>query len=331
MGGVCFKWALRFWVFFIAVFFAACSQEETSPTAPQDRTGEKTEPQSSGDKPESKEPGDKPEYCGDREVIYHHDTVTIYRDTVERVIEKEGASYTSFVYRDTAGAIDTVTKYSSQLSCDVGENDLSCRYTSTDLILIPIDGPLISYDPLEYEIFVIDTVHCHVTITDTVVKDTFYKDSYSFKHDTTFINYGESRATDYIPPERVYEPGNHPFDSTAIRDFFDTLDISDSLLGGKNHLEINSDLRFHGFPLTVRERVQVGVIVQDGKFRNVKIWPEKWGPEEHYYQIERDSTLEADTTVTWTLGFTRYEGGREELDSIQVTTFFKTARASLGD
>ena len=306
----------------LAAIMAACSQEDTSPIEPQGETGEKTGPQVSGD---------KPEYCGDREVIYHHDTVTIFRDTAERVIEKEGSSYTSFVYRDTAGAIDTVTKYSSQLKCDVGENNLSCRYSSTDPILIPIDGPLISYDPLEYEIFVIDTVHCHVTITDTVVKDTFYKDSYSFKHDTTFINYGESRATDYIPPERVYEPGNHPFDSTEIRDFFDTLDVSDSLLGGKDHLEINSDLRFHGFPLTVRERVQVGVIVQDVMFRNVKIWPEKWGPEEHYYQIERDNTLKADTTVTWTLEYTRYERGQEEKDSIQVTTFFKTARASLGD
>ena len=298
----------------LAAFMVACSQEDASPTEPQGETGEKTEPQ---------ERDDKPEYCGDREVIYHHDTVIVFRDTVESVIENEGNSYTSFVYRDTAGAIDTVTKYSSQLSCDVGENDLSCRYTSTDLILIPIDGPLISYDPLEYEIFVIDTVHCHVTITDTVVKDTFYKDSYSFKHDTTFINYGESRATDYIPPERVYDPGRFPFDSAAIRDFFDTLDVSDSLLGGKDHLEINSDLRFHGFPLTVREQVQVGVIVQDGKFRNVKIWPEKWGPEEHYYQIERDNTLEADTTVTWTLEYTRYEGEQEEKDSIQVTTCFK--------
>lgn len=307
---------------FLATFMVACSQEETSPTGPQGETGEKTGPQVSGD---------KPEYCGDREVIYHHDTVTIFRDTAERVIEKEGSSYTSFVYRDTAGAIDTVTKYSSQLKCDVGENDLSCRYSSTDPILIPLEGPLISYDPMEYEIMVIDTVHCHVTITDTVVKDTFYKDSYSFKHDTTFINYGESRMTDYIPPERVYEPGEFPFDSTELRDFFDTLDVSDSLLGGKAHLEINSDLRFHGFPLTVREWVQVGVIVQDGKIWNVKIWPEKWGPEEHYYQIERDSTLEADTTVTWTLEYTRYERGQEEKDSIQVTTLFKTARASHGD
>jgi len=303
---------------FLATFMVACSQEETSPTGPQGETGEKTGPQVSGD---------KPEYCGDREVIYHHDTVTIFRDTAERVIEKEGSSYTSFVYRDTAGAIDTVTKYSSQLKCDVGENDLSCRYSSTDPILIPLEGPLISYDPMEYEIMVIDTVHCHVTITDTVVKDTFYKKTYSFKHDTTFINYGESRMTDYIPPERVYEPGEFPFDSTAIRDFFDTLDVSDSLLGGKNHLEINSELHFHGFPLTVREQVQIGVIVKDKIIPDVK-WPEKWGPQKHYYQIERDNTLEADTTVTWTLEYTRYEGGQEEKDSIQVTTFFKTGQTA---
>lgn len=299
-------------VAFLTTFMAACSQETSSPTEPQGETGEKTGPQVSGD---------KPEYCGDKEVIYHHDTVTVFRDTAERVIEKEGSSYISFVYRDTAGAIDTVTKYSSQLKCDVGENDLSCRNSSTDAILISLDGPLISYDSLEYEVFVIDTVYCHVAITDTVVKDTFYMDLYSFKHDTTFINYGESRVTDYIPPERVYEPGNHPFDSTEIRDFFDTLDVSDSLLGGKDHLEINSELHFHGFPLTVLEPLQVGVIVQDRI--NVRFWPEKWGPQEHYYQIERDNTLKADTTVTWTLEYTRYERGQEEKDSIQVTTLFK--------
>ena len=68
---------------FLATFMVACSQEETSPTGPQGETGEKTGPQVSGD---------KPEYCGDREVIYHHDTVTIFRDTAERVIEKEAAT-----------------------------------------------------------------------------------------------------------------------------------------------------------------------------------------------------------------------------------------------
>ena len=304
----------------LAAFMVACSQEDTSPTGPQGETGEKTGPQVSGD---------KPEYCGDREVIYHHDTVTVFRNTVDRVIEKEGSPYTSFVYRDTAGAIDTVTNFSAALDCDIGKTEFSCQ--EKPVVLVLNDGPYVPYGPLDYEVFVIDTVHCHVTITDTVVKDTFYMDLYSFKHDTTFINYGESRATDYIPPERVYEPGDHPFDSTAIRDFFDTLDVSDSLLGGKDHLEINSELHFHGFPLTVLEPLQVGVIVQDGKFRNVKIWPEKWSPKVHYYQIERDNTLEADTTVTWTLEYTRYEGEQEEKDSIQVTTFFKTARSSSQD
>lgn len=316
MGGVCFKWALRFWVFFIAVFFAACSQEEASPTGPQDETGEKTEPQSSGD---------KPEYCGDREVIYHHDTVTVYRDTVERVIEKEGASYTSFLYSDSTGAIDTLTKSSAALECDIGETEFSCQEKLV-FVLAPIDGPAY-YEPVVYQ--VIDTVHCHVTITDTVVKDTFYKKSYSYKYDTTFINYGENRLTDYIVPERVYEPGEYPFDSVAIRDFFDTLDVSDSRMGGKKRLMVNSELSFRDFPLTV-----LGVMpVLDAQYsyKYLKSWPEKWTPLVNTYEFENFNELVSDTTVTWTLGFTRYEGGREELDSIQVTTFFKTARASLGD
>ena len=317
MGGVCFKWALRFWVFFIAVFFAACLQEEASPTGPQDETGEKTEPQSSGD---------KPEYCGDKEVVYHHDTVTVYRDTVERVIEKEGASYTSFLYSDSTGAIDTLTKSSAALECDIGETEFSCQEKLV-FVLAPIDGPAY-YEPVVYQ--VIDTVHCHVTITDTVVKDTFYKESYSYKYDTTFINYGENRLTDYIVPERVYEPGEHPFDSTEIRDFFDTLDVSDSRMGGKKRLTVNSELSFHDFPLTVLGVMRVIDTQIDYKMLE-RSWPEKKIPQEHTYQFESFNTLASDTTVTWTLEYTRYEGDQEEKDSIQVTTFFKTARASFRD
>lgn len=299
----------------LATIMAACSQEDTSPIEPQGETGEKTGPQVSGD---------KPEYCGDREVIYHHDTVTVFRDTAERVIEKEGSSYTSFVYRDTAGAIDTVTKSSVALECDIGETEFSCQEQLV-FVLAPIDGP--AYEPVVYQ--VIDTVHCHVAITDTVVKDTFYKESFSFKHDTTFINYGENRLTDYIVPEFVYEPGEHPFDSTEIRDFFDTLDVSDSRMGGKKRLEINSELRFHGFPLTV-----LGVMtVLDAQYsyKYLKSWPEKWIPLVNTYEFESFNELVSDTTVTWTLEYTRYERGQEEKDSIQVTTLFKTARASLGD
>jgi hypothetical protein len=41
-----------------------------------------------------------------------------------------------------------------------------------------------------------------------------------------------------------------------------------------------------------------------------------------------ESKLQSDTTVTWTLGYTHYEKGIEETDSIQVTTFFKVEKAS---
>ena len=292
---------------FLATSMVACSQEEASPTGPQDGTGEKTEPQTSGD---------KPDYCGDREVVYHHDTVTVYRDTVERVIEKEGASYTSFLYSDSTGAIDTLTKSSAGLDCDIGETEFSCQ---EKLVLDRfLDGP--AYEPVVY--MVLDTVHCHVAITDTVVKDTFYKESYSFKHDTTFINYGENRVTDYILPEWVYDPGKYPFDSTEIRDFFDTLDLSDSRLGGKKRLTVNSDLSFHGFPMTV---LGVMTVINDQIAYKVigRSWPENRSPQEHTYQFESFNEFVSDTTVTWTLEYTRYERGQEEKDSIQVTTFFK--------
>lgn len=324
MGRIFFRKTLFVWGLFTTAFFMSCSQGEVSPTEPVDKIGEKTEPQSSGDKPESKEPGDKPDYCGDKEVVYHHDTVTVYRDTVERVIEKEGASYTSFLYSDSTGAIDTLTKSSVALECDIGETEFSCQEQLV-LVLAPIDGP--AYEPVVYQ--VIDTVHCHVTITDTVVKDTFYKESYSYKHDTTFINYGENRLMDYIVPEFVYEPGEHPFDSTEIRDFFDTLDVSDSRMGGKKRLTVNSELSFRDFPLTV-----LGVMpVLDAQYsyKYLKSWPEKWIPLVNTYEFENFNKLVSDTTVTWTLEYTHYERGQEERNSIQVTTFFKTARASLGD
>ena len=298
----------------LAAFMVACSQEDASPTEPQGETGEKTEPQ---------ERDDKPEYCGDREVIYHHDTAIVFRDTVESVIEKEGNSYTSFVYSDSTGAIDTLTKSSVALECDIGETEFSCQEQLV-LVLAPIDGP--AYEPVVYQELVIDTVHCHVSITDTVVKDTFYKESYSYKHDTTFINYGESRATDYIPPERVYEPGEFPFDSTEIRDFFDTLDVSDSRMGGKKRLMVNSELSFRDFPLTV-----LGVMpVLDAQYsyKYLKSWPEKWIPLVNTYEFGNFNELESDTTVTWTLEYTHYERGQEEKDSIQVTTFFKTGQTA---
>ena len=298
----------------LAAFMVACSQEDASPTEPQGETGEKTEPQ---------ERDDKPEYCGDREVIYHHDTVIVFRDTVESVIEKEGASYTSFLYSDSTGAIDTLTKSSVALECDIGETEFSCQEQLV-LVLAPIDGP--AYEPVVYQELVIDTVHCHVAITDTVVKDTFYKESYSFKHDTTFINYGENRLTDYIVPEFVYEPGEHPFDSTEIRDFFDTLDVSDSRMGGKKRLMVNSELSFRDFPLTV-----LGVMpVLDAQYsyKYLKSWPEKWTPLVNTYEFGNFNELVSDTTVTWTLEYTRYERGQEEKDSIQVTTFFKTGQTA---
>ena len=100
-------------------------------------------------------------------------------------------------------------------------------------------------------------------------------------------------------------------------------------MGGKKRLTVNSELSFRDFPLTV-----LGVMpVLDAQYsyKYLKSWPEKWTPLVNTYEFGNFNELVSDTTVTWTLEYTRYERGQEEKDSIQVTTFFKTARASLGD
>ena len=159
-----------------------------------------------------------------------------------------------------------------------------------------------------------------VVLIDTIYKDTLFRNTFTKKYDTTFINYGDNRLTDYIPPEYVYDLGEHPFDSTAMRDFFDTLDVRDPQLGGKNRIVVNSRLSFTGFPAVVM-RVENAYDFMDFVEIN-RTWPTKRRVGAREYVFE-NINMKSDSTVTWTLGFMHYETGVGEKDSIQVTTFFK--------
>ncbi len=308
------------WGAFIAMSFVACSVIELPPAAPQEGTAQPTI---------LEEPGDSlVSTTGKKDTVYHHREVTLYRDTVERVNEIQGTSYRSFVYKNSSGVLDTVTRDSNALKCNMGEESFSCEYFAQYIVENPIYGPpLIIYKD---SIRPLDTTKVHIYVVDTVYKDTFYRDTYKRINDTTFINYGESRMTDYIPPETTYDLGELPFDSTAIRDFFDTLDVSDSLLGGKNHLEVSSELRFIGFPLSKPLIVaQVSVIEIEVTRFGYKAWPKTVKAPKRDYEFSNEFVeFESDTTVTWTLEYTHYENGVEEADSIQVTTCFKTAQTA---
>ena len=309
------------WGGFIAMSFVACSVIELPPAAPQEGTAQPTILEETGD--DSLASG-----VERKDTIYHHSEVIVYRDTIERVNEIHGTSFLSFVYRKNSGALDTVTRDSNALKCDMGEESFSCEYFAQYIVEDPIYGPpLIIYKD---SIRPLDTTKVHIYVVDTVYKDTFYRNTYKRINDTTFINYGESRMTDYIPPEKTYDLGEHPFDSTAIRDFFDTLDVSDSLLGGKNHLEVNSNLKFIGFPLP--ESLNPGLVtlvILEPKNLEYRTWPTTLkAPKRNYVFSNEFVEFESDTTVTWTLEYTHYENGVEEADSIQVTTCFKTGQTA---
>ena len=326
MGRILFRKTLFVWGMLIAGLFVACSQGDTSPTRPGDdsRSSPEGTLQSS-----QEEPGDSASSgAGKKDTVYHHREVTVYRDTVEKVNEIHGTSFLSFVYKKNSGVLDTVTRDSNALKCDMGEESFSCEYFAQYIIENPPIDPIIIKDTIR--LTPLDTTKVHIYVVDTVYKDTFYQNTYKRINDTTFINYGESRMTDYIPPETTYDLGEHPFDSTAIRDFFDTLDVSDSLLGGKNHLEVNSNLKFIGFPLpeSLNPGLVTLVILEPNKLE-YRTWPTTLkAPKRNYVFSNEFVEFESDTTVTWTLEYTHYERGQEERNSIQVTTFFKTARST---
>ena len=289
------------WILFLLAFavtlLVACSSNEELVLGPADG-------------PADSVPGNTFTEKNTADTIYVHDTVVVYKDTVDKEVEIK-SSYTSFIYRDSANHLDTVSRESTRLTCDMEEESFSCKYA-----MQPMINPIPDYKKVE---MYLDSAPV-VVLMDTIYKDTLFRNTFTKKYDTTFINYGENRLTDYIPPEYVYDLGEHPFDSTAMRDFFDTLDVRDPQLGGNNRIVVNSQLSFTGFPAVVM-RVENAYDFMDYVEVN-RTWPTKRRVGTREYVFE-NIIMKSDSTVTWTLGFMHYENGVGEKDSIQVTTFFK--------
>ena len=252
------------------------------------------------------------------DTVIVRDTLVVYKDTVYDTTYYTD-SYTSFVYRENrTGELDTVTRKSQFIDCEMKADSFSCQWVGKivykDFDLVPVNGlGLHSCGLVGSSVY----YRCE---TDTLYHEAYHKIVSVPVADTSFINYGDTRKTDYIPPEYVYMQGEHPFDSTEIRAFFDTLDVSAPEMGGKQHIVLNSKLTFDGFPLTVLSVHSPGIVLVDPL-------PSRW-PRIYYaatveYNFSDVPPLQSDTTVTWTLGYTHYEKGIEETDSIQVTTFFK--------
>jgi hypothetical protein len=255
------------------------------------------------------------------DTIIYRDTLILYKDTVyDTTYSTE--SYTSFVYRENkTGELDTVTRNSQFIDCEMKADSFSCQWVGKivykDFDLVPVNGlGLHSCGLVGSSVY----YRCE---TDTLYHEAYHKIVSVPVADTSFINYGDSRKTDYIPPDYIYVQGEHPLDSTEMRAFFDTLDVRDPELGGKNHLTVSSELTFKDFPLSVLSLRPMGIKLDYSLSR----WPQTYYAVTIGYNFMNESKLQSDTTVTWTLGYTHNEKGIKETDSIQVTTFFKVEKA----
>lgn len=259
------------------------------------------------------------------DTVIVRDTLVVYKDTVYDTTYSTD-SYTSFVYRENrTGELDTVTRKSQFIDCEFNDEAFSCQWVGRVLVneysFYRITDPSLALYPCGQ---VVSALYYDCK-TDTVYHDAYHKEVLVATSDTTFLNYGDSRKTDYIPPDYIYMQGDHPFDSTEIRAFFDTLDVRDPELGGKDHLEVSSELTFKDFPLSVVALRPKGIKLDYSLSR----WPQTYYAVTIGYNFMNESKLQSDTTVTWTLGYTHNEKGIKETDSIQVTTFFKVEKADL--
>lgn len=260
-----------------------------------------------------------------KDTIVIRDTLVIYKDTIYDTLY-DTTSYNSFVYRKNSnGKLDTVTGWSRLLNCDIGDTAFSCTRKPNYAGVLPLCGLTMTFtkrDDAEYELVKLDTNVVYVQVHDTLYKDAFHVQQKECVNDTSFINYGESRVMDYIPPERVYIAPADPFDSTEMRSLLDTLDFS---AGDEAKIEIKaySYLQFDGLPLRAVEMAPMDTFVTAiGSELKWYHWPDSIRIVESIYYIS-NTDLESDTTVAWTLKYTRYEPERSETDSIQVTSFIK--------
>jgi hypothetical protein len=106
-----------------------------------------------------------------------------------------------------------------------------------------------------------------------------------------------------------------------MRAFLDTLDFSNP---DNNfiYLAVQSDLKFKGLPVIIRVPAPLDTVATKLETDWIKNWPSVNEVNIRTYYLDVIEQL-SDTTVTWTLGYTHYEKGIVETDSLQVTTFIK--------
>lgn len=291
------------------------------------------------------------------DTIFVRRVVEIYKDTVyDDTLIIDNEKYTSFIYFDRyTEKYDTLTKHSAAKSgtlgpcgrvpvyCNFDSSDtqktFSCEissvcymYNQTDnlatssaeVAVVRLENPvLITNEPLCSQ----PGYRC---VRDTVFHDVLHKTYRTIARDTTFLNYGPTAWTDYVPA--INAPA---FDTAAFRNALDTLDTQKEIFG-MDTLFTGYSVSVEGLPewasnttrCTTTEDSKRVCIYKEIELRPISMlttYPTLYNKKPFYLWNNLESPLEKDTLITWKLRY-RYSGGHNfegNRDSLEITTLFK--------
>ena len=288
------------------------------------------------------------------DTIFVHSVMDVYKDTVyDDTLITGNEKYTSFIYLDRkTDKYDTLTNFTAEKSGDTGPCDsvpIYCTLDSSDVkktfscsqasicystMLLMSQTEIVKArlpDPVTITKKSLCSQPGYRCVIDSVYH-TFHTTYRTKTRDTTFLNYGPTAWTDYVPA--VNAPA---FDTAAFRSALDTLDTQKEIFG-MDTLFTGYSISVEGLPdwastrkrevcKTVKDSASICVVTITDVLRPYGIaytYPTPYYQNSFYLTNYLESPLEKDTLITWTLKY-RYNRGNnfKNLDSLTITTLFK--------
>ncbi len=283
------------------------------------------------------------------DTIFVHSVVNLYKDTVyDDTVITGNEKYTSFIYLDRkTDKYDTLTNFTAEKSGDSGPCDsvpIYCTLDSSDVKkTFSCSQASICYSQAEIvkarlpdPVTITNKPLCsqpgYRCVVDTVYHDTFHTTLRTIARDTTFLNYGPTAWTDYVPA--INAPA---FDTAAFRSALDTLDTQKEIFG-MDTLFTGYSISVEGLPdwastrkkdvcKTVKDSASICVVTITDVLRPYGIaytYPTRYSKEPFYLTNYLESPLEKDTLITWKLKY-RYLNANnfKEPDTLTITTLFR--------
>ncbi len=289
------------------------------------------------------------------DTIFVHSVVNLFKDTVyDDTLITGDEKYTTFIYLDRkTDKYDTLTNFTAEKSgdsgpcdsvpiyCTLDSSDVKKTFSCTQASICRSRMPLMRQaeivkvrlpDPVTRTRTSVCSQSGYRCVIDTVYH-TFHTTYRTKTRDTTFLNYGPTAWTDYIPA--VNAPA---FDTAAFRNALDTLDTQNEIFG-MDTLLTGYSISVEGLPdwastrkkdvcKTVKDSVSICVVTITDVLRPYGMaytYPTPYYQNSFYLTNYLESPLEKDTLITWKLRY-RYSGGHNfegNRDSLEITTLFK--------